>query len=60
MTQTAKPDKRKVRASMDQRTYPEHDDPPPTPDDIRRELGWGLIPHSDDTNEQPWPPRAIA
>ncbi|WP_167399975.1 hypothetical protein [Massilia violaceinigra] len=54
MTQTTKPDKRQVRDYMDRRTHPEQDDPPPTPADIRRELGWGLIPHNnDDMNEQP-------
>ena len=52
--QTTKPDKRNMHACMDQRTHPEQDDPPPTPDDIRRELGWGVLPHSnDDTDDQP-------
>lgn len=52
MMQTAKPHKRQVRASVDQRIYPQHEDPP-TPDEIRREMGWDLTPHIDDTNEQP-------
>jgi len=41
------PDKRKVRDYMDRRTHAEPDDPPPTPEDIRRELGWALIPDND-------------
>ena len=53
MTQTTKPDKCKVREYMDQRTHAEDDDPPPTIEEIRRILGWGLIPHNDDTNEPP-------
>lgn len=53
MAETTKPDKRQVRAYMARRTHAEPDDPPPMPDDIRRELGWELIPHNDDTNEQP-------
>jgi hypothetical protein len=52
MAETTKPDKRKVRAYMDQRTHAEHDDPPPSPDEIRRQLGWGLIPHNDDREDQ--------
>ncbi|MCY0913238.1 hypothetical protein [Massilia antarctica] len=48
MTQTTKPDNRKVRAYMYRLTQAEHDDPPPSPADICRELGWGLIPHNDE------------
>ncbi|MDQ1835543.1 hypothetical protein [Massilia scottii] len=55
MTETTKPDKRKVRAYLDRRTDAEHDDPPPTPDDIRRELGWGLIPQSEEPEAEPRP-----
>ncbi len=53
MTRTTKPDKRQVRASMDQRIYPQYEDPPPTPEDICRELGWDLIPHNNHTEDQP-------
>lgn len=42
MTQTTKPDKKAVRDYLDRRTHEE--EPPPSPDDIRRELGWALIP----------------
>ncbi|WP_166897723.1 MULTISPECIES: hypothetical protein [Massilia] len=52
MTHTTKPDKRKVRASMDQRTHAEHE-PPPTPDEIRRQLGWALIPHNNEPEAEP-------
>lgn len=48
MTQTTRPDKRKVRAYLDERTHPEQDDPPPTSDEIRRQLDWGLIPHNNE------------
>lgn len=53
MTQTTKPDKCKGRAYLEWRTHPEHDDPPPTTDEVRRELGWGPIPYSDEPKEQP-------
>ncbi|MCE3605836.1 hypothetical protein LXA47_19825 [Massilia sp. P8910] len=53
MTETTKPDKRKVRAYMSDRTHPEQEDPPPTPADICRELGWGLIPHNDESEPEP-------
>lgn len=42
MSETTKPDKRKVREYLDRR---HHDpEPPPTMEEIRRELGWHLIP----------------
>lgn len=41
MTQTTHPTKQLVRDYMDERTR--SDDPPPTPDEIRRQLGWNLI-----------------
>ncbi|MFB9242376.1 hypothetical protein IV454_16310 [Massilia antarctica] len=53
MATTTKPDKRLVREYMDRRTHAEHNDPPPSPDDIRRELGWGLIPHNDEPDAEP-------
>lgn len=41
MTQTTKPSKEQVREHMERRTHEES--PPPTPEEIRRELGWELI-----------------
>ncbi|MDQ1924686.1 hypothetical protein [Massilia pseudoviolaceinigra] len=52
MTQTTKPDKRLVREYMDQRTHAEHE-PPPSADEIRRQLGWGLIPHNNEPEAEP-------
>ena len=43
MTQTTKPDKVTVREWLDRRTHPQQDDPPPSPDEICRELQWELI-----------------
>lgn len=41
MTQTTKPDRAKVREYFEHRA---HDpDPPPSPEEIRRQLGWALI-----------------
>ncbi len=51
MTITTKPDKSKVREYFKRRTH--EVDPPPTPDDIRRELGWELIPANRDEREVP-------
>jgi hypothetical protein len=48
MTETTKPDKLRVRAYMERRTHAQLD-PPPTPEEIRRQLGWHLIP----ANRQP-------
>ena len=44
MTTTTKPTKVSVREYMDRRTH-EHD-PPPKPEEIRRELGWHLLPNN--------------
>jgi len=44
MTDTTHPPRRLVREYLEQRTYSE--DPPPTPEEIRRELGWWLIPEN--------------
>jgi hypothetical protein len=41
MTQTTKPDRNKVREYFERRA---HDpEPPPSPDEIRRQLGWALV-----------------
>lgn len=42
MASTTHPTKQLVRDYMDARTR--SDDPPPTSDEIRRQLGWNLIP----------------
>lgn len=50
MTKTTKPPKHLVREFLERRTHaPET--PPPTPEEIRRELGWALIPHNRDERE---------
>ncbi|MES2262123.1 MAG: hypothetical protein V4724_26685 [Pseudomonadota bacterium] len=51
--QTTHPDKQAVREYMARRVHAV--DPPPSPDDIRRELGWDLIPANQqpDRNEEP-------
>lgn len=48
MTQTTKPSKEEVRGYMERRTHAPLD-PPPTGDEIRRQLGWYLLPQ----NRQP-------
>jgi hypothetical protein len=48
MTDTTHPTKETVRAYMERRTHAPLD-PPPTPEEIRRQLGWHLIP----ANRQP-------
>lgn len=53
MSQTTKPNKRAQHACLEWRTYPEHDDPPPTLDEVRRELGLGPIPYTDEPKEHP-------
>lgn len=45
MTDTTHPPKESVRAYMERRTHAPLD-PPPTPEEIRRQLGWFLIPAS--------------
>lgn len=52
MTQTTKPDKVSVREYMERRTHAK-EDPPPTLEEIRRELGWHLIPHNGMVPEVP-------
>lgn len=44
MTQTTHPTKESVREYMERRTW--SPEPPPTPDEIRQELGWDLIPEN--------------
>jgi hypothetical protein len=41
MTKTTQPPKESVREYFDRRTHSE--DPPPTSEEIRRQLGWALI-----------------
>lgn len=41
MTQTSKPSNQQVREWMQRRQVDRT--PPPTPEQIRRELGWGLV-----------------
>jgi hypothetical protein len=41
MTQTTHPSKHAVRAYLERRTHEVK--PPPTPEEIRRQLGWGLM-----------------
>ena len=40
MTQTTHPSKYLVRAYLEKRTHEVK--PPPTPEEIRRQLGWGM------------------
>jgi len=44
MTETVKPSKQQLREYL----YKRHEskDPPPTPDEARRELGWMLVPET--------------
>jgi hypothetical protein len=49
--QTTHPSKQLVRDYMDSRTRDES--PPPTPEEIRRELGWYLIPSNGMVPEVP-------
>jgi hypothetical protein len=51
MTQTTKPTKEQVRELMERRTHEES--PPPTPEEIRRELGWHLIQSNGPVQEVP-------
>jgi len=44
MTNTTHPDKRKVREYMESRAL--DDDPPPSPQDIREQLGWKIVPEN--------------
>lgn len=47
LPRTTKPAKQSVREWMDSRTHAE--EPPPSPEEIRRQLGWWMIP----PNRQP-------
>lgn len=49
--ETTHPRKETVREYMERRTLQES--PPPTPDEIRRELGWHLIPSNGPVPEVP-------
>lgn len=51
MTKTTKPPKQLTRAYLERRTHEES--PPPTPEEIRRELGWHLLPNSGPVPEVP-------
>ncbi len=44
MTDTKKPDKETVKRYLDERH--KNKQPPPTPEEIRRQLGWELIEHA--------------
>lgn len=44
MQDTTHPSKQLVRDFMDARTR--SDDPPPSPDEIRRQLGWFMLPQN--------------
>lgn len=52
MTRTTKPPKQLVRDYMERRTHQESP-PPPTPEEIRRELGWNLLPNNGPVPEVP-------
>lgn len=41
--QATHPDKKKLREWLARRTAPEQEDPPPSLEEIRRQLGWDLI-----------------
>ena len=52
MTDTTKPTKQRVRDWLEQRIADE--DAPPTPEEIREQLGWRTVPNRDEvapTNE---------
>lgn len=53
MTDTTRPAKETVREYFERRTHAQFD-PPPTPDEIRRQLGWHLIPalHQPDRDDR--------
>ena len=48
MSDTTRPPKESVREYLERRTHAPLE-PPPTPDEIRRQLGWHLVP----ANRQP-------
>lgn len=41
------PPKQLVREYLERRTHDE--EPPPSPEEVRRQLGWGLVPENGDT-----------
>ncbi|WP_164557857.1 hypothetical protein HF313_15050 [Massilia atriviolacea] len=51
MTQTTKPDKRLTREYLEQRTHAES--PPPDLEEIKRQLGWWLLPNNGPVPEVP-------
>lgn len=51
MTQTTKPDKHLTREYLESRAHAEG--PPPTPEEIRVQLGWHLIPSNGPVPEVP-------
>lgn len=48
MTQTTKPSNQQVRSWMQQRQVDRT--PPPSPDQVRRELGWQMVEAERETN----------
>lgn len=48
---TTKPTKEKLREWLDSRTHSES--PPPTPEEIRRGLGWDMLPNNGPVPEVP-------
>ena len=42
-TKVSHPSKERVRDYMDRRTHAEDDDPPPTPQEVRDQLGWHVV-----------------
>lgn len=46
-TPVTRPPKQRVRDYMDSRTHAPHEEPLPTPEEIRRELGWHLLKNND-------------
>jgi hypothetical protein len=51
MTQTSKPSNQQVRSWMQQRQVDRT--PPPAPEEIRRQLGWGLVEAEREAARQP-------
>jgi hypothetical protein len=46
------PDKQKLRDYLDSRTHAPRDEPLPTLEEIREQLGWKLIPENDEVSDQ--------
>ena len=53
MTKTTKPSLERLRDYLVERRTHEPQEPPPDPDEIRRQLGWALIPANRDGREVP-------